>query len=85
MKSWKVSSQRNRKLSIARLTEFLRDFKSVQEEEDIYGDGQMDVDNIPAKYMQIMVLYSRESESLTQYSKRLRIGRRILLPLSWTM
>jgi hypothetical protein len=56
MKSWKVSSPDPSELSAARLTEFLRDFKSVQEDEDIYGDGQMDIDNIPAKYMQIMVL-----------------------------
>ena len=56
MKSWKVLSPVPSELSVARLTEFLRDFKSVQEDEDIYGDGQMDIDNIPAKYMQIMVL-----------------------------
>ena len=56
MKSWKVSSPDPSELSVARLTEFLRDFKSVQEDEDIHGDGQMDIDNIPAKYMQIMVL-----------------------------
>lgn len=41
----------------ARLTEFLRDFKSVDEqEEDLYGDGMdVDLDNIQPKYMAIMV------------------------------
>jgi hypothetical protein len=39
---------------VARLTEFLRDFKSVPEQDDIYGDGEMDIDNIQPKYMKIM-------------------------------
>ena len=41
----------------ARLTEFLRDFKSIEEQEDIYGDGLgMDVDDIQPKYIVLMVL-----------------------------
>ena len=41
----------------ARLTEFLRDFKSVNElEEDLYGDGMdVDTENMQPKYMTIMV------------------------------
>jgi len=59
MNSWRVLpfdySHETDKL--ARLTEFLRDFKSVDElEEDLYGDGMdVDMDNIQPKYMTIMV------------------------------
>jgi hypothetical protein len=59
MKSWKVAffpHKLNIINELARLTEFLRDFKAVSEDDDIYGDGQIDIDNIPAKYMTIMVL-----------------------------
>jgi len=42
--------------SAARLTEFLRDFKSVDQQEDLYGDGlETDMDSIEPKYMALMV------------------------------
>ena len=58
MNSWKVDA--NTELTcvnkLARLTEFLRDFKSVQEEDDLYGDGLgIDMDNIQPKYVKMMV------------------------------
>jgi hypothetical protein len=57
-RKWRVSSSSLQGLTVARLTEFLRDFKEVQEEEDLYGDGLgMDIDNIQPKYMKIMVYY----------------------------
>jgi hypothetical protein len=58
MNSWKVLSVLFREANgLARLTEFLRDFKSVNDpEEDLYGDGMdIDMDNIQPKYMTIMV------------------------------
>lgn len=64
MKSWKVIYSNTFKSvnKSARLTEFLRDFKSVEEQEDIYGDGLgMDVDDIQPKYVTLMVHYHPES------------------------
>jgi hypothetical protein len=64
MKSWKVLYSNIFKSvnKSARLTEFLRDFKSVEEQEDIYGDGlEMDVDDIQPKYITLMVYYHPES------------------------
>ena len=46
-------------MNLARLTEFLRDFKSVEDQEDIYGDGLgMDVDDIQPKYITLMVQHN---------------------------
>lgn len=60
MKSWKVVYLTKSKSvnELARLTEFLRDFKTIDEQEDIYGDGLgMDVDDIQPKYITLMVQY----------------------------
>ena len=75
MKSWKVQYL-NTFESVnesARLTEFLRDFKSIEEQEDIYGDGLgMDVDDIPPKYMTLMVHYHPEISDNTATSRQPR-------------
>ena len=85
MKPWKVlyPNTFNSVNESARLTEFLRDFKSIEEQEDIYGDGLgMDVDDIQPKYVTLMVQhYPKVSDD----SNKSPIAREIQLQLSLTI
>jgi hypothetical protein len=75
MNSWKVDSypEINYVKKLARLTEFLRDFKAVGEEDDIYGDGMgVDPDSIQPKYMALMVCTNPEHSDIVATSRQSR-------------